>query len=84
MVNQMATLTVSLDTGTVTLAVSKTVSSAQLTRLQTAISAALGGNPTNQQLINYIGGLLVAGLINLTYNYERQTADDGITNIAFS
>lgn len=77
----MATLTVSIGTDTV----SKTITASQLTRLQNAITTTLGGGPlTNQQMMNYVMGVLIAGLINLTQHVEQQTASETVSNISFT
>lgn len=77
----MATLTVSIGTDTV----SKTITASQLTRLQNAITTTLGGGSlTNQQMMNYVMGVLIAGLINLTQHVEQETANQTVTNISFT
>lgn len=77
----MAVLTVSIGTDTV----SKNITAGQLTRLQNAITTTLGGNPlTNQQMLNYIMGMLAADLINLTQRVEQQAANQTVTNISFT
>lgn len=81
----MATLTLSLDTGSGVLTASKTIQSAQLTRAQTAIAATVNqGGLSNQQLMNYLLGALIAQIINITRSYEQANAASTVTDIAFS
>lgn len=81
----MATLALSLNGTTTT---TKTISSAQLTRAQTAVTAALADrgipSPTTQQIIDYLMERFAADLITFVRNYEQQQADLGVSSISLT
>lgn len=81
----MATLALSLNGSTTT---TKTISSAQLTRAQTAVTATLAdrgiSNPTTQQIVDYLMERFAADLITFVRNYEQQQADLGVSSISLT
>jgi hypothetical protein len=81
----MATLTVSLTGFTPS---SRTISASDLTKLQNAITAKMltegNGNPTNQQIFDYVATSFFTALVETVKQAEREKAAAMVQNISLT